>query len=328
MKRIILPIALLIAVLSAAAAADSSSRPAPAPSPATDTLSATRGPAAMTNALLELKTELKDAYQQRGGSKPSDIDLYVYALARIEVAYQYVLQTFPSGQPNKGLLEWMGFNATKEKRAKDMFKACSLSAEAAMLQLQQNDLENELSHIMASRDSIHAELNQINEKIAGIERDKASDLRAKLDEENEKTRKLREEAEQRFMSLQSELIKVRKDARGTIISVSDILFGFDKADLTADLKTSLAKIAGILMVYTKCRVVVEGHTDNIGTEAYNKDLSTRRAKNVRDFLVAQGIPDTRLSSVGYGFKRPIATNSTKEGRAKNRRVDLVVIDVK
>jgi outer membrane protein OmpA-like peptidoglycan-associated protein len=327
MKHIILPLLLLMAVMSAWAAADSSSKAAPAPSAAADTLSASRGPAAMTNAILELKTELKDAYQQRVGGKLTDIDLYTYALARIEVAYQYVLENFPNGQQKKGLLEWMG-SATKEKRALEMFKACSLSAEAAMLQFQRNDLENELAHITASRDSLHNELNQINDKIAGIERDKSSDLRAKLDAENEKARKLREEAERRFMSLQSELIKVSKDARGTIISVSDLLFGFDKADLTGDLKTSLAKIAGILMVYTKCRVVVEGHTDNIGTEAYNKDLSTRRAKNVRDFLVAQSIPDTRLSSVGYGFKRPIATNSTKEGRAKNRRVDLVVIDIK
>jgi outer membrane protein OmpA-like peptidoglycan-associated protein len=327
MKYIILPLSLLLAIMSAAAAVDSSSKPAPAPSAVTDTTSASRGPAAMTNAILELKTELKDAYQQRAGGKLTDIDLYVYALTRIEVTYQYMIQNFPNGQRKKGILEWIGSGA-KEKRALEMFKACSLSAEAAMLQFQRNDLENELAHITASRDSIHGELNQINEKIAGIERDKASDLRAKLDAENEKTRKLREEAERRFMSLQSELIKVRKDARGTIISVSDLLFGFDKADLTADLKTSLAKIAGILMVYTKCRVVVEGHTDNIGTEAYNKDLSTRRAKNVRDFLVSQSIPDTRLSSVGYGFKRPIATNSTKEGRAKNRRVDLVVIDIK
>jgi outer membrane protein OmpA-like peptidoglycan-associated protein len=317
-----------MAAMSVAAAADSTTNAAPVPAAAVaDTTAASRGPAAMTNAILELKTELKDAYQQRVGGKLTDIDLYTYALARIEVAYQYVLENFPNGQQKKGLLEWMG-SATKEKRAKEMFKACSLSSEAAMLQFQRNDLDNELANISARRDSLHTELNQINDKIAGIERSKASDLRSKLDAENEKNRKLREEAERRFMSLQSELIKVTKDARGTIISMSDLLFGFDKADLTGDLKTSLAKIAGILTVYTKCRVAVEGHTDNIGTEAYNKDLSTRRAKNVRDFLVAQSIPDTRLTSVGYGFKKPVATNSTKEGRAKNRRVDLVVIDIK
>jgi outer membrane protein OmpA-like peptidoglycan-associated protein len=332
MKRILLSLALLMAAASVWAAADSASKPAPAPvappaAATADTSSPTHGPAALTNAIQELKTELKDAYQQRASGKLTDIDLYTYALARIEVTYQYMLENFPGGQQKKGILNWLG-SGVKEKRALEMFKACSLSAEAAMLQFQRNDLENELAHITASRDSLHSEVNQISDKIAGIERSRASDLRAKLDAENEKARKLREEAERRFMSLQSELIKVRKDARGTIISVSDLLFGFDKADLTADLKTSLAKIAGILMVYTKCRVVVEGHTDNIGTEAYNKDLSTRRAKNVRDFLVAQSIPDTRLSSVGYGFKRPIATNSTKEGRAKNRRVDLVVIDIK
>jgi outer membrane protein OmpA-like peptidoglycan-associated protein len=339
MKQPILFIILLWAGLSVAAAADSTSKAAPAPaaapaaSPATapaavsDTQNATHGPAALTNALLVLKTELKDAYQQRASGKLRGIDLYSYALARIEVAYQFMIENYPGGKENKGLLEWIG-SAAKQKRALEMFEACSLASEAAMIQFQQNDLENELSNITASRDSMHNELNQIYEKIAGFERDKSADLRGKLDAENEKNRKLREEAEQRFKSLESQLIKVRKDARGIIISMSDLLFGFDKADLTPDLKTSLAKIAGILSVYTRCRVSVEGHTDNIGTEAYNKDLSARRAKNVRDYLVAQSIAENRLSFVGYGFKRPIATNSTKEGRAKNRRVDLVVIDMK
>ena len=130
------------------------------------------------------------------------------------------------------------------------------------------------------------------------------------------------------MTSQSELIKVRKDARGTIISMSDLLFAFDKADLTADLKTALAKISGILTVYKNCTVAVEGHTDNVGTVAYNNNLSTRRASNVKDFLVTQGVAADRLSSQGFGFTKPVASNATKEGRQKNRRVDLVVADKK
>jgi outer membrane protein OmpA-like peptidoglycan-associated protein len=169
-------------------------------------------------------------------------------------------------------------------------------------------------------------MNQVYESIVKIERGRAADLKSKLEEENARNRALREEADRKFKDLQSELIKVRKDVRGTIISMSDLLFAFDKADLTNDLKTALAKIAGILSVYKKCTVLVEGHTDNIGTAEYNKDLSTRRASNVKDFLVAQGVETGRLTSTGYGFTKPVATNRTKEGRQKNRRVDLVVID--
>ena len=154
-----------------------------------------------------------------------------------------MLENYPGGKENKGILEWIGSGA-KEKRAREMFEVCSLASEAAMIQFQQNDLENELSQIAASRDSLHGELNAVYEKIAGIEKDKASELRAKLDSENEKNKKLREDAERRFKSLESQLIKVRKDARGIIISMSDLLFGFDKADLTNETQDKPCKNGG------------------------------------------------------------------------------------
>ena len=106
--------------------------------------------------------------------------------------------------------------------------------------------------------------------------------------------------------------------------MSDILFETGKANLTPDLKTSLAKIAGILLVFKNSNVVVEGHTDNVGTEQYNQRLSENRAENVMRFLIEQGVSPTRLTAVGYAFHRPIAPNTTREGRAKNRRVDLIV----
>jgi len=70
------------------------------------------------------------------------------------------------------------------------------------------------------------------------------------------------------------------------------------------------------------RVLLEGHTDSIGAEAYNQGLSERRAKAVMQYLIKGGVDSARLSTVGYGESRPIAPNNTKEGRAKNRRVEL------
>ncbi len=111
--------------------------------------------------------------------------------------------------------------------------------------------------------------------------------------------------------------------------MSDILFDVGKATLTQDLKTNLAKIAGILTIYKDANVQVEGHTDNVGGEEYNQKLSEKRASNVMDFLVSPGgIAAARLTSVGYGFTKPLADNATKEGRQKNRRVDLVIMDKK
>jgi len=102
-----------------------------------------------------------------------------------------------------------------------------------------------------------------------------------------------------------------------------------KATLTQDLKTNLAKIAGILTIYKDANVQVEGHTDNVGGEEYNQKLSEKRAENVMQFLINPGgIAATRLTSMGYGFTKPIADNATKEGRQKNRRVDLVIMDKK
>jgi outer membrane protein OmpA-like peptidoglycan-associated protein len=106
--------------------------------------------------------------------------------------------------------------------------------------------------------------------------------------------------------------------------MSDILFDIGKATLTQNLKTNLAKIAGILFVYKEANVIVEGHTDNTGSEAFNQKLSEKRAENVMHYLVKQGIPLERLKAVGYGLTRPVADNATREGRQKNRRVDLVI----
>jgi OOP family OmpA-OmpF porin len=71
---------------------------------------------------------------------------------------------------------------------------------------------------------------------------------------------------------------------------------------------------------------VAGHTDSVGTDQYNQGLSERRANSVRDYLVEQGVRASRLTAVGYGENRPVATNDTADGRQENRRVELVVLD--
>jgi outer membrane protein OmpA-like peptidoglycan-associated protein len=76
------------------------------------------------------------------------------------------------------------------------------------------------------------------------------------------------------------------------------------------------------------RIRVEGHTDNVGSAPYNKDLSERRAASVVRYLVAHGVPRERLDAAGFGFERPVASNATALGRAKNRRVEFRIVDEK
>ncbi|MBN2038287.1 MAG: OmpA family protein, partial [Chitinispirillaceae bacterium] len=193
----------------------------------------------------------------------------------------------------------------------------------------------QIDSIGAKRRAVARELGAVYDEISDFEQSRASKLRSelddkqrKLDEERRKAAQLRAEAEKKFSELRSALIQVTTDARGTIISMSDILFETNKANLTTDLKTSLAKIAGILIVFKNSKVVIEGHTDNTGTEEYNQKLSEARAENVMNFLIEQGVDAERLTAVGYGLRNPIADNSTKEGRQKNRRVDLIVQEKK
>ncbi len=119
---------------------------------------------------------------------------------------------------------------------------------------------------------------------------------------------------------------IRREARGTIMSLSDILFDFDRATLRRDAELNLAKVAVILDQFPEMHITVEGHTDNVGAEEYNLKLSERRAQAVRDFLVSQGVEAARLDTRGYGMSQPVASNETAEGRQKNRRVDLVIAE--
>jgi len=215
------------------------------------------------------------------------------------------------------------------KQAHGWIMACSLMTEAAVAQVHGEQARFERVRLQDERIKTQAELVATQDEIFKLERGYASSLKADLDDQRKKAAAAKDDAEKRFSELNSALIQVSRDARGTIISMSDILFDVGKATLTQDLKTNLAKIAGILTIYKDANVQVEGHTDNVGGEEYNQKLSEKRAENVMQFLVNPGgIAATRLTSMGYGFSKPIADNATKEGRQKNRRVDLVIMDKK
>lgn len=108
----------------------------------------------------------------------------------------------------------------------------------------------------------------------------------------------------------------------TPLVLDDVNFDFDKASLRREAYPKLDEAAESLKGWGEGKVEVAGHTDSIGSEAYNMDLSLRRAESVRDYMVTKGIPSDRLVIKGYGESRPVADNATEEGRFQNRRVEL------
>lgn len=105
---------------------------------------------------------------------------------------------------------------------------------------------------------------------------------------------------------------------------SDYSFAVDSAELSFDAQSTFDKIANVFKDYEKTAVHVVGHTDSTGSESYNQKLSERRASAVASYLSSQGVNSSRMVTWGRGESEPIATNETKAGRARNRRVDIVV----
>ncbi|MDB4972606.1 MAG: outer membrane protein [Myxococcaceae bacterium] len=139
----------------------------------------------------------------------------------------------------------------------------------------------------------------------------------------------RKESEARAAQAAAELAKiasVKQEDRGMVITLSgEVLFTSGKAVLLPAAQRKLDEVASALTKQSpNAQIVVEGHTDAKGSEPFNLDLSTRRAQAVREYLAAHGVAPDRIRAEGLGFSRPVADNKTAEGRANNRRVEIVV----
>ncbi|MBN1985997.1 MAG: OmpA family protein [Prolixibacteraceae bacterium] len=119
--------------------------------------------------------------------------------------------------------------------------------------------------------------------------------------------------------------KVERIGEGIKITFdSGILFGFDSSELTPASKQNITDLAKTLIKYDDTEIIIEGHTDNKGTEEYNQDLSERRSASVSDLLTSMGVASSRISEVGYGEQMPVADNATEAGRTLNRRVEVAI----
>ncbi len=196
-------------------------------------------------------------------------------------------------------------------------------------------LEAELAAERSAREKAEAQAEAEKERVAAADA-LAHQQAAQADADH--ARKQAEDAERARQQAETEKGDLRKQlldqlnsvlqtsdsARGLIVNMSDVLFDTAKYTLRPAAREKLAKISGIVLAHPGLKLGVEGHTDNVGSEQYNQLLSEQRAAGVLEFLVQQGIPEASVTSRGFGKTQPVATNDTPEGRAKNRRVELVV----
>jgi outer membrane protein OmpA-like peptidoglycan-associated protein len=136
------------------------------------------------------------------------------------------------------------------------------------------------------------------------------------------------DAQAQAAQLQQQLmdLRARPTDRGALVTLGDVLFEFNRADIKATGHGELRKLADFLKKHPDRQVLIEGHTDDIGSNAYNENLSRRRAEAVANALAALGVPSPRVTAVGYGESYPVAANTTDTNRALNRRVEVYISD--
>jgi OmpA-OmpF porin, OOP family len=132
-------------------------------------------------------------------------------------------------------------------------------------------------------------------------------------------------AEERAKSLERELadLKGKKTDRGVVVTLGDVLFDTGRATLKPGAYGVVDRLAAVLKEDSQRKVLIEGHTDSVGTDEYNQDLSERRAASVQAALFERGVEASQISTVGKGETTPVASNDSPVGRQQNRRVELV-----
>ncbi len=159
----------------------------------------------------------------------------------------------------------------------------------------------------------------------GVARDDADRARMQAEE----AKRERDAAQQSLYVSLSAILETRRDARGLIVNLSDVLFDTGKTTILPGAREKLSKLAGILLAYPGMyQVEIEGHTDSVGSDESNLNLSRGRAESVRDYMVENGIKSERvIAARGFGESKPVADNETAAGRQVNRRVEIVIADL-
>jgi outer membrane protein OmpA-like peptidoglycan-associated protein len=219
----------------------------------------------------------------------------------------------------------------QQQQTEAQAEAAQQAADEAQRKLQ--DAQNQLDEAERQRQDAQAQAEQAEEarqqaqaqtQQAEQQRQQAEAQAQQAEREKEQALQQKEQMRAKLVAQLNQVLQTRDTARGVIVSMPDVLFGFDRYTLKPEAREKLAKISGIVLAYPDLKLEVEGHTDSIGSDEYNQKLSEKRAETVRGYLVSQGVKPDEVSAVGLGKANPVADNSTRQGRQLNRRVEMIV----
>src|SRR5437660_1334952 len=224
-------------------------------------------------------------------------------------------------------------NEDARKRAEAEQARAEAERQQATMLAQQQASEAQLAAAHNAADDAQRRLQDAQNQMAQPEQDgnKAERRTRKAQQQTQQAQQQAQQAIQekeqmraRLREQLNQVLQTRDTARGLIVSMPDVLFDFNKYTLKSEARERLAKISGIVEAYPGLKLQVEGHTDSIGSDEYNVQLSEKRADSVRAYLVSNGVSPDSVSAEGFGKADPVADNSTASGRKLNRRVDMVV----
>ncbi len=201
-----------------------------------------------------------------------------------------------------------------------------LEAEKLRLQALARAEEAERLRIDASSESARRMESEEIAELARQEAEAARRLAVAQGREAELARREAELASAQTISLRQQLATIRAvpSTRGLVITLGDVFFATGQAELAVAARDNLGAVIDVLARHPERAVSIEGHTDSSGPDDVNLALSERRARSVRESLIAQGADPSRITATGFGESQPIASNDTAEGRARNRRVEIVI----
>jgi outer membrane protein OmpA-like peptidoglycan-associated protein len=186
----------------------------------------------------------------------------------------------------------------------------------------------EIARAIAARNLANEDVTQLGRDrdavVLNARTAEANDARQDAVEAREETQMLALTAE----ALAAELtaLQAKQTERGIVLTLGDVLFDVDRAELKAGAISDLTRLADLLAGDSERGVLIEGHTDSTGPAQHNDELSRQRAEAVASVLIRDGISPTRIKTQGFGSSSPLATNATEAGRQQNRRVEIVVLD--
>ncbi|HEU4416860.1 MAG TPA: OmpA family protein [Candidatus Angelobacter sp.] len=223
-------------------------------------------------------------------------------------------------------------NEAQRRKEADLARQQAEQARAQALAAQADAERMKAEAEKARQDAEKARQDAEQARAAAEEQKQALAVEAdKARKSAEESDRLRQQAEKEKADLRAQLLQqlntilaTRDTARGLIANMSDVLFKTGSFELLSGARERLAKVSGIVIAHPGLKLEVEGHTDSVGGDDYNQQLSEKRAGAVRDYLAQQGIPADSIVARGLGKTQPVASNDTPEGRQQNRRVELVL----